>query len=815
MMLSSIARAYRQSPAAFIVLAVGITYSFFGWIYARAYVEREAQLAFDTQVLEAREDVNDAVQGYTELLYGLQGLFGAVKDVNRAAFRRYVELSDTANRYPGTLAFSFIREVPLHKKETYEATIRYDRSVDPDGYPGFAIQPDEIKPFYWVIEYVAPAGETRALGLDISSFPTLYAAGVRARDTGQPATAGRPDAERADSPASNLVMYAPVYRNDMPQRTVEQRRRAFTGLVAVVARPSDLIAGALERAKLHDTRVAVYDLGVTQLSEVTSPTLVYDSAPDAVDGIEHAKRLMTIQVGGRLWQLVFTPNARFAAAGGLPPSLVLLAGLLTTMLLFALLRRLALSNATSLKLAEELRANMRVREARFRSLTENAMEVTSVLNERGVILYQTPAGEKVFGLKPQEMLGSNIFDRVHADDVSTVRAAVEKLAPEQVKLLEFRMQGANGESRWVETSWNNRTEDPAVKGIVVNWRDVTQRKRAESKLKESEERFKIIASAANDAVWDWDLVTDVVTWNEGLKTIFGYLDRETANQRAWWTARIHPDDRERTLAEIDSLINGSRRFWSDEYRFLRSDGSYAYVLDRGYVIRDERGKPVRMIGAMLDMSERKRSEQALKESEQRYRSLVTTTASVVWLADRNGEFTAPQPSWEAYTGQRYAEYRGLGWLNAIHPQDRDNVRTTWKQALKEPAALYEVEGKVWHAPSRDYRWFVARAVPLTDGDGGVREWIGSVRDVTERKQAEERLRESESQLRLVADSLPVLIAYVDSDERFRFNNAAYQRWFNIGDENLAGRKVYEVLGQENYVAIKSHIQQALSGRTVD
>lgn len=809
-MLSFITRALRQSPAAFVVLAVGIIYSFFGWIYARAYVEREAQIAFASQVNEAREAVTNSVQGYTEALYGLQGLFGSVKDVSRAGFRRYVDMSDIANRYPGTMAFSFIREVPLHRKELYEAIVRGDTSVDPDGYPGFAIRPNEIKPAYWVIEYVSPAQETRALGLDISSFPSLHAAGARARDTGQPATAGRPSFERPESSAENLVIYLPVYRGDLPQRTLEQRRRAFMGLVAVVARPNDLIVRALESAGLQDVRVAVHDLGVIDAPE--APTLVYETAPEF--GGKRAQRVTTFQVGGRLWQLTFTPQSGYGYPANHPlPWAVLLTGLIASVLLFSLLRRLALSKTTALTLAEELRANMRAREARFRLLTENAMEVTSVLNDRGTVLYQTPS-EKVFGLKAQDMLGGSIFERIHPDDVDTVREAMVQLTdrPEQLRTLEFRLRGADAAWRVVETTWNNRMEDPAVKGIVVNWRDVSSRKRAEYDLKASEERFKIVASATNDAVWDWDLVKDEVSWNEGIRTLFGYADRAGSGQRAWWIARIHPEDRERTVSGIDIVIAGSERDWSGEYRFLRADGSYAYVLDRGYLIRGEAGKPTRMIGAMLDLSERNRAENALKDSEQRYRSLVTATASVVWTADRDGDFVAPQPSWEAYTGQRYAEYRGHGWLAAIDAHDREHVRAAWERALKEQS-LFEVEGRVWHAPSREYRWFVARAVPLFDADHALREWIGIVRDASERKQAEERLRESEGQLRLVADSLPVLIAYVDSDERFRFNNAAYGRWFNVSGE-IAGRKVAEALGDETYVAIKPYIRQALSGRTV-
>jgi len=138
------------------------------------------------------------------------------------------------------------------------------------------------------------------------------------------------------------------------------------------------------------------------------------------------------------------------------------------------------------------------------------------------------------------------------------------------------------------------------------------RARAEQDALKNYERFLTVARATNDAVWDWDLATNYVWWNEGVKTFFGYSIEEVEPNIAWRHQHIHPEDRDKVVSGVHALIGSGKHFWSDEYRYLCVDGSYAYVFDRGYVIRDERGAPVRMIGAMLDITERKRAENLLR-----------------------------------------------------------------------------------------------------------------------------------------------------------------------------------------------------------
>jgi PAS domain S-box-containing protein len=132
----------------------------------------------------------------------------------------------------------------------------------------------------------------------------------------------------------------------------------------------------------------------------------------------------------------------------------------------------------------------------------------------------------------------------------------------------------------------------------------------------------------------------------------------------------------------------------------------------------------------------------VRNSEERYRSLVSATTSIVWTIDSEGAFVEPQSSWEAYTGQSWEEHKGFGWANALHPEDRERVLAGWFRCRDEQKT-YDVEGRVWHAPSGEYRYFVARPAPVRNEDGSIREWVGTVTDIHERHVAEEQRHQAE------------------------------------------------------------------------
>ncbi|MDB5771186.1 MAG: hypothetical protein JWM42_1560 [Burkholderia sp.] len=139
------------------------------------------------------------------------------------------------------------------------------------------------------------------------------------------------------------------------------------------------------------------------------------------------------------------------------------------------------------------------------------------------------------------------------------------------------------------------------------------------RLRESEERFKIIAKATTDAIWDWDLISGTLWWNENIHVLFGFSSTEIEADIEWWINRIHPEDKERIFSGIQAAIDGDDENWSDEYRFQRNDGTHAHILDRGFIIRGSDGKAVRVVGAMVDLSEQKKAEEERQKSDARIR----------------------------------------------------------------------------------------------------------------------------------------------------------------------------------------------------
>jgi PAS domain S-box-containing protein len=146
-------------------------------------------------------------------------------------------------------------------------------------------------------------------------------------------------------------------------------------------------------------------------------------------------------------------------------------------------------------------------------------------------------------------------------------------------------------------------------------------------LAQSEERFRLLIEATNDAVWDWDLVTDVLWWNEGITKLFGIERDEMGCSLEVWADRIHPDDRKLAIASLDEAIASTRDDWSFEYRFRRNDGSYAHVFDRGRIQRDARGRGIRMVGGIRDVSERKLLEVQIMRA-QRMESIGTLAGGI-------------------------------------------------------------------------------------------------------------------------------------------------------------------------------------------
>ena len=156
---------------------------------------------------------------------------------------------------------------------------------------------------------------------------------------------------------------------------------------------------------------------------------------------------------------------------------------------------------------------------------------------------------------------------------------------------------------------------------LVLRRSFMRRRQAEQHTHEAWQRFEFAARAATDAIWDWDLGTNLIWWSDGFQKLFGYPASEVEPTVDSWTNRLHPEDKDRAVSGLYHVVHTGGDNWSDEYRFRRKDGRYAFVYDRGFIIRDAAGRPVRMVGGMTDVTERTLARQRLESSRRQLRAL--------------------------------------------------------------------------------------------------------------------------------------------------------------------------------------------------
>ncbi|MGM0560738.1 MAG: PAS domain S-box protein [Pseudomonadota bacterium] len=217
--------------------------------------------------------------------------------------------------------------------------------------------------------------------------------------------------------------------------------------------------------------------------------------------------------------------------------------------------------------------------------------------------------EEVIGKTPRILQGPG----TQRQELDRIRQALKKWQPVRAEVLNYTK---SGKEIWLELDIVPLANE---KGWYTHWvsveRDITARKQADETIRINEERFRLLAKATNDVIWDWDLRTDEVWWNESISHQFGYDRMDLEPGPDSWMRRIHPDDRERAVASIERVIEGSGSNWVEEYRFLDAQGQDHVVVDRGFVIRDETGKAIRMLGSMEDVTERRLMDERMRHSQ--------------------------------------------------------------------------------------------------------------------------------------------------------------------------------------------------------
>jgi PAS domain S-box-containing protein len=288
--------------------------------------------------------------------------------------------------------------------------------------------------------------------------------------------------------------------------------------------------------------------------------------------------------------------------------------------------------------------------------------------------------------------------------------------------------------------------------VAVVFENVTEERKNRQVLRNSVERFELIAKATNDAVWEWEPASGRTWWNERAYQLFGYAEGTPPGMDAW-KERLHPEDRERVLASLSRVETEGALTWVREYRLSRTDGSIAHVYERGYALRDAEGKPLRMLGAMLDMTDKLEALERLRHSEERYRTLAAISPVGLYRVDLQGHWTFANEHMCRLLGWKLEALIGKDAPVIMHPEDIEWVTKAWSAAARENRPFHAE----YRIVPRDGRtiWVMGNALADKASDGSSIGFVGTVTDITERKQAEILLACQKRALAQVASGLPL------------------------------------------------------------
>jgi len=446
-------------------------------------------------------------------------------------------------------------------------------------------------------------------------------------------------------------------------------------------------------------------------------------------------------------------------------------------------------------------------EQRIKAILEDQAELVSLAKPDGELTYVNPAYARHFALTPAEMIGVNLFEHVEPADRHAVRQLIaEVVATGAATTSENRMTGGGGATRWV--AWTNSLQiDPSGKPMLHSvGRDVTERKQAELALRTNQALLVRMGRVAGVGGWELNLSTSTLTWTEGTRRIHE-VEPDFVPTLETAVAFYAPEGR----SIIDAAVREGMQTgepWTVELPLVTAKGRYIWVRAQGEA-EIHGGKPVRLVGAIQDITERMLAERALRTLT----AVFEATTDYVVQNDAQGRITYMNPAARRRTGLALDAPIEQMTLADFNPPQTLQKFVSEVSPTAVATGVWVGESLVWDIDRHEFP--VSHLVIChRDKQGKVEYFSALMRDISAAKVAEQARRESEHRLRMVTDNLPALISYLDRDLCYRFVNRTYQQWFGDEAAPQIGTSVREFYGEQAWAEIEPRLRAALEGQEV-
>ncbi|MDP9411092.1 MAG: PAS domain S-box protein [Actinomycetota bacterium] len=451
-------------------------------------------------------------------------------------------------------------------------------------------------------------------------------------------------------------------------------------------------------------------------------------------------------------------------------------------------------------------------EARFRSFVEQAADALFVYDLEGRFVEVNRQARESLGYTREELLTLSVADV--EENPGAFAGLRERTLSDGSVTLDGVHRRKDGITFPVEVRVGPLTEG-GRRLMLALARDVTERRRTESKLREAEAKYRTLveqipAITYIGALYREEVKHEILYVSPQVEELLGYSREELTSNPNLWEELVHPEDRDRVIAE-DARTERTGTLFSAEYRVIARDGRTVYIRDDARLVRDASGQPRFWQGVMYDITDQKEAEARLRKAEEKYRAVVEQIPAVIYIkeAANSNALTYVSPQMETMLGYELEEWTSDPecWVKTLHPADRKRVLTENRHA-RETGEPFTMEYRRFAEDGRVV-WIRDEATLVRDGRGEPWYWLGVQVDVTERKRAEEALEESELRLRAVITNVPVVLFALDYAGVFKLSEGEGLDALGLKPGEAVGRSVSEIHGDEP--EILEDVDRALAG----
>ncbi|GAB3203109.1 PAS domain S-box-containing protein [Pontibacter aydingkolensis] len=578
--------------------------------------EERSEKLFSLRADQATQAIEKRMHDHIQVLIGAKALFVASDTVERKAWRKYYETLNLENNYPGIQGLGYSRYIKPDELAAHERKIR------DEGFPDYKVYPEGERPVYTSIIYLEPFSNRnlRAFGFDMFSEPTRQSAMRIARDTKQPAMSGkvRLVQENGEDEQPGFLIYLPVYKNNVDPESIQERQKLIRGFVYSPFRAKDLLSSILEK-EYQFIDLELYDgtnLDKNSLLYSSDTTLYYHTANE-----RRFSKLNTLSIGNNTWRVFVTAKPDFGKSSDTElPKFILLGGGIISLLMFFIIWSLS---------------NTRRSNQLKQTITDNATAALFIMDARGYCTFMNPAAEEMTGYTFEEITKKPLHDMIHHHHPDGTPYPLDECPIDRALPTNNEMRAHEDVFIRKDGTFFNVTcaarpiiENGSPAYTIVEVRDITEEKRAQQAILESEARFRTMADSAPVIIKVRDAEGKFLYVNKQWMDFTGYSFRETMDLT--WRDVAHPGDAERISHVFEKGLK-TRTSFRVEFRMRRNDGAYRWVVLTDMPRFGSNNEFLGFIGSVIDITEMKEAERKVKQNAELLQKLFLEAPAVVGL----------------------------------------------------------------------------------------------------------------------------------------------------------------------------------------